>query len=210
VQSRQAPARRPPTSGRVPLVDAGRNWSSKIPWLGSRRAYPLSSRVGQAGFLFRGELLHPAPARDQSSWAGRYSPRNVYQMPASSSSSVPAERTRDREGDQLFLTSRNRGASSQSLVSLTAEEEALYNSCTASSYAQSIGPAVASLLWSCVLTAHSWRPCCAHVYARAHAVARTHPSCQVPERTLPTLRGLAPPAKVAPQVHVCKRERERG
>ena len=150
----------------------------------------------------------------KSSWASvvqQRTARNVYQMPASSSSSsVPAERTRDREGDQLFLTSRNRGASSQSLVSLTAEEEALYNSCTASSYAQSIGPAVALLLWSCVLTAHPWRPCCVHVYARAHAVARTHPSCQVPGRTLPTLRGLAPPAKVAPQVHVCKRERERG
>ena len=59
VQSRQAPARRPPTSGRVPLVDAGRNWLSKIPCFGSRRGLPHPAKVrraGQAGFFFRGEL----------------------------------------------------------------------------------------------------------------------------------------------------------
>ena len=65
VQSRQAPARRPPTSGRVPLVDAGRNWSSKIPCFGSRRGLPLSIKVAtvrSAGLLFRGEWVHPALA----------------------------------------------------------------------------------------------------------------------------------------------------
>ena len=57
VQSRQAPARRPPTSGRVPCVDAGRNWSSKVPCFVSRPGPPLSIKVrrsGLPGFFFRG------------------------------------------------------------------------------------------------------------------------------------------------------------